>query len=196
MVLTTSIICLSATASLLTLINYNERNGWTLVESQDWLLLGIAVAAGFIGGFLGARAKQVAATVIGFFAGGYLGLWFYEIAYYVVVDLANWPENTAFWVGVGILILGGLVGVWLTRRSEAVALIMVSVFIGVDLIAAVLNLDLSRSFTAVLTLSLALLGLVVQYAQYLREVKAESSVPFAAAAPAAPAPEMFDLDND
>lgn len=196
LVLTTAVICLSGTAGLLTLIKYNEGNGWILAESRDWLLLGIAIAAGVVGGILGARAKRIAVTVIGFFAGGYIGLWFYEIAYYVVVDIANWPEKTAFWVGVGILIAGGLLGVWLTRRSEAVAVIMVSVFIGVDLIVSVLNLDMSKSFTAVIALSLALLGLVVQYAQYLREIKADQTLPFVVTSAAAPAPEMFDLRDD
>lgn len=197
LVLTTVIICLAATSGLLALVFYQERSGWFLAESRDWLLLAIAAAAGVIGGILGARAKHIAAYVIGFFAGGYIGLWFYQIAHYLVVELANWPERTAFWVGVAILVVGGFLGVLLTHRSEAVALIMISVFIGTDLIILVLNLDSSKSFTAVLALSLALLGLVVQYAQYLREIRVDSSLsPLAGPTAAAPAPEMFDLSDD
>lgn len=135
-------------------------------------------------------------TLSVFSRGVFIGLWFYETAYYLVVDIANWPEQTAFWVGLAILLMGGILGIYLTRRSEAVAMILISVFIGVDLISAVLDLDPANSFTAVIMLSLGMLGLVVQYAQYLREVKAERTIPFAAPAPAAPAPEMFELHDN
>jgi hypothetical protein len=44
-------------------------------------------------------------------------------------------------------------------------------------------------------LSLALVGLVFQYAQYLREIKAEVESPFGPAIGPAPAPEYFDLSD-
>ena len=196
MMVTTAIVCIAATAGLLSLIFHNDSNGWVLVDIRDWLLLGITVAAGVIGGILGTRAQPLAVGVIGFFAGGYIGLWLYEIAHFIVVDVVHWPERTAFWVGVAILIVGGLLGIFFTRRSEAIAIIIISVFIGVDLIGMVLNLNPSKSYTAVIMLSLALVGLVVQYAQYLRDIRVEQTIPFSQTVVSAPAPEYFDLSDD
>lgn len=196
MVVTTAIICLAATGGLLALIFLGENNGWALTEEPDWLLLGITVAAGIVGGILGARAEHISAAIVGFFAGGYIGLWFYDIAFHLVVNIAHWPEQTAFWVGVVILIVCGLIGLFLTRRSEAVSLILISVFVGADLIIRALGLSQDRSITAVITISLALLGLVVQYAQYLREIKGDKLSLFAPQTGPAPAPEFFDLSDD
>ena len=191
MLVTTAIICLAATGSLLALIFLGDGSGWALTEGPDWLLLGITVAAGIIGGILGSRQEHVAAAVVGFAAGGYIALWFYDIAFHLVVNIAHWPEQTAFWVGVAILIIGGLVGLFLTRRSEAVALIMITVFVGTDIIIKALSLSPEKSFTAVITISLALFGLVVQYAQYLREIKADR--PQIVADSETPVTEYFDL---
>jgi hypothetical protein len=195
MALTTAIICLTGTGRLLSLIFLNENGAWAIAESRDWLLIGMTVAAGIIGGILGARAERIAVNVVGFFAGGYMGLWFYDIAHQLVVNIAHWPEQTVFWVGVAILAVGGLLGLYFTRRSEAVTVILISAFVGTDLIGGVLNLDPAKSTTAVILISLALLGLVVQYAQYMRELKVERLTLFAETGPA-PAPEYFDLSDD
>ena len=191
MLVTTAIICLAATGSLLALIFLGDGSGWALTEGPDWLLLGITVAAGIIGCILGSRQEHVAAAIVGFAAGGYIALWFYDIAFYLVVNIAHWPEQTTFWVGVAILIIGGLIGLFLTRRSEAVALIMITVFVGTDIIIKALGLSPEKSFTAVITISLALFGLVVQYAQYLREIKADR--PQIVADSETPVTEYFDL---
>jgi hypothetical protein len=195
MIVTTAIICLAATGGLLALIFLGESNIWALTEEPDWLLLGITVAAGIVGGILGAKVEHVAAAIVGFFAGGYIGLWFYDIAFYLVVDITHWPEKTAFWVGVAILIISGLIGLFLTRRSEAVSVILISVFVGTDIIIRALGLSPEKSMTAVISISLALLGLVVQYAQYMREIKAERHGFFSDTGPA-PAPELFNLTDD
>lgn len=195
--LTTAIICLAGTGGFLALVFLGENNGWALTEARDWTLIGITVAVGVIGGVLGARAEHIAAGVIGFFAGAAVGLWLYNISYYVIVTVAEWPEETAFWVGVVILMVGGVLGLFFTRRSEAIAVILISVFVGGDIIGRALNMDPSKSFTAVVLLSLVLLGLVVQYAQYLREIKAEITMPYTtSSASVAPAPEYFDLSDD
>jgi len=196
MVVTTAIICLAATGGLLALIVLRENNAWALTEEPNWLLLGITAAAGIVGGILGSRAEHIAAAIVGFFAGGYIGIWFYDIAYHFVVAVGHWPEETAFWVGVAILIIGGLIGLFLTRRSESVSLILISVFVGVDLIVRALGMSPEKNITAVITISLALLGLIVQYAQYLREIKGDKLSPFAPQTGPAPAPEFFDLSND
>jgi hypothetical protein len=195
MVLTTAIICLAGTAGLLALIYLGENDAWALTKGPNWDLLGITVAAGIIGGILGARSKRIAAAVVGFFAGGYIGLWFYDIAHHLVVNIANWPEQTAFLVGLAILIVCGLLGLFLTRRSEAVAVILISVPVGTNIIIGALDLSPKNSLTAVISISLALLGLVVQYAQYMREIKAERHGFFTETGPA-PATELFDLSDD
>lgn len=195
MAVTTAIICLAGTGSLLALIFLGESNGWALTVEPDWMLLGITVAAGVVGGILGSRVGHTAAVIIGFFAGGYIGLWFYDIAHFLIVDISQWSEQTAFWVGVVILIVSGLIGLFLTRRSEAVSVILISVFVGTDITIKALGLSPEKSFTAVITISLALLGLVVQYAQYMREIKAERRTFYSETGPA-PAPEYFDLSSD
>ncbi len=192
--LTTAIVCLAATGGLLALIVLNESSAWALTEERDWLLLGITVAAGIVGGILGARAEHIAASIVGFAAGGFIALWFYDIAHHIVVDIAHWSEQTAFWVGVAIIIIGGLIGLFLTRRSEAVALILITVFVGTDFIVRALHLSPDKSITAVITISLALLGLVFQYAQYLREIKGE--MPHFVNATGTPVTEFFDLSDD
>jgi len=191
MVLTTAILCLAATGSLLALIFLGDGSAWALTAEPNWLLLGITVAAGIIGGILGSRQEHIAAAIVGFAAGGYIGLWFYDIAFYLVVNIGHWPEQTVFWVGVAILIVGGVVGLYLTRRSEAISLIMITVFVGTDIIIKALGLSTEKSFTAVVTISLALFGLVVQYAQYLREIKAD--LPQVVAEGETPITEYFDL---
>jgi hypothetical protein len=193
--LTTAFILIIGTGSLLAFLFLNESGVLALTEARDWTLIGITVAAGIIGGILGARAEYIAAGVVGFLAGGYIGLWLYRISYYLIVTVAEWPEQTAFWVGVVILIVGGLLGLFFTRRSEAIAVILITVLVGTDLTGKALHMDSSTSFTAVVGLSLALFGLVVQYAQYLREIKADMTTPFATST-AAPAPEYFDLSDD
>jgi hypothetical protein len=195
MAVTTAIISLFGTSSLLALIFLGESAGWALTEELDWLLLGISAAAGIIGGILGARAENIAAKVVGFAAGGYMALWLYGIAFYVIVRVGQWSEQVAFWVGVAILIIGGLLGIYFTMRSKGVALILISVFIGTDIIIRALNLSPQNSFTAVIAISLALIGLVFQYAQFLRETKAERPH-FVAGSSETPAPELFDLSKD
>lgn len=195
MAVTTAIICLAGTGSLLALIFLRESNAWELTKEPNWLLLGITVAAGIVGGILGARLVRTATAVVGFFAGGYMGLWFYDVAHHIVVDIANWSEQRAFWIGVLILIGGGLIGLFLTRRSEAISVILISVFVGTDIIIRALGLSPQSSFTAVVAISLALLGLVVQYAQYMREIKAERRG-FFSETTRTPAPELFDLSED
>jgi len=50
-------------------------------------------------------------------------------------------------------------------------MVLISVIIGVEIIYAALNLNPSSSITAVVLLSLALVGMVVQYAEYARQTQ-------------------------
>lgn len=192
---TTAIICLAFMGQMLAVIFLGQDTVRALAEQQAWILLAVTLAAGIIGGILGSRAKSIAANIIGFVAGGYIALWFYDIAFYLMVSLADWPQQTAFLVGVILLIIGGLVGLILTRRDEGVAVILVSVFVGAHLIVTMLGLSSDSSFRAVISISLALLGLVVQYAQYLREIQVERPL-FTTHVADRPAPELFDLSDE
>jgi len=192
---TTALISMAAVGSLIAFVVLGENNAWALTEEPNWLLLGITVAAGVIGAILGARAEHIAAAVIGLFAGGYIALWFLDVAIHIVVSIGKLPEAMSFWVGVAVLIIGGILGFLLTRRSEPEALIMISVFVGADIIIRSLNLDQNKPITAVIAISLALLGVVFQYAQYLREINVDIHGHFTDIGPA-PAPELFDLSDD
>ena len=75
-------------------------------------------------------------------------------------------------MGILLFVVGGLLGLYLTRRYRAEALILVSMAVGTEIVVLALGLDMSRSYTAVIALSLALVGVVMQYADYLREIKA------------------------
>ena len=90
MALTAAIVCLAAAGGLLALIIFGENAIWSLTEEREWLLLGITVAAGIVGGILGAKAEHIAASVVGFAAGGYIALWFYDIAHHIVMLITIW----------------------------------------------------------------------------------------------------------
>ena len=81
-------------------------------------------------------------------------------------------------------------GVWLTRRYGDEILIIITVVIGVEIIYRALSLESSSSFTAVIILSLCLVGVVVQYADYLRLLRV--AAPIISAEPALP--EIFPPD--
>jgi len=69
------------------------------------------------------------------------------------------------------------VGLLLTRRSQDVAIILISIVNGPEIFVQALRLNRSANLTAVITLNLALIGVVVQYASYLREERAETLPP-------------------
>ena len=88
--------------------------------------------------------------------------------------LAQRSESLVTWVTLVVIIVGGLAGLWLVRKSRDEALILITMLIGVQFILEVLGLDKSSSWTAIVILSLGLAGMLVQYSFYLREVKART----------------------
>ncbi|NJN53744.1 MAG: hypothetical protein HC804_02670 [Anaerolineae bacterium] len=114
---------------------------------------------------------KLAVAMIGILVGADLALWFYDISYHLVTVVASWPEETAVLVGLLIVLIGALIGFWFVRQYRDEALVLASVALGTEIVYLTLGLSENSSFTAVLVLSVALAGVVVQYADYLRELK-------------------------
>ncbi len=173
---TLGIVAAVGTANLLAAFFISSNSsGLDIVKNRDWILLAIAVAAGIVGYVLGRNYLDTAVAVIGFIAGASAALWFIEVINYIIAQVEGIPNSFAFWLILLVLIIGGILGLVLTRHFPEDALILISVYIGVDIIGQVLGLNPSGNFTALIVLSLALVGMVVQYADYLRQLKSQSS---------------------
>jgi hypothetical protein len=99
-------------------------------------------------------------------------LWLFEIVAYGVTNAANLSAQVADVLGWVLILIGGLFGLWLVRQSRDEALILITILIGTELIQDALQLSKTSSWAAILTLGLALAGVLVQYAYYLQETKA------------------------
>ncbi len=175
--ITLGIVGAATTANLLAaLILSLDANGWDLVVKREWLLLAIAAAAGVVGYFLGRNYLDTAVAVIGFIAGASAATWLIDIIVYLTERVDEVPNSSVIWIVLFFLIIGGIIGWQLTRHFPQDALILISVYVGVDIIAQALDLSPTSNFTALITLSLALVGMVVQYADYLRQLKSQSSI--------------------
>ncbi|MCA9948550.1 MAG: hypothetical protein KDE48_02805 [Anaerolineales bacterium] len=173
---TLGIVAAAGTANLLAAFFISSNSsGWDIVVNRDWLLLVIALAAGLVGYVLGRNYLDTAVAVIGFIAGASAALWFIEIIYYIVAQVEGVPDSAAAWLIMVVLIAGGTLGLMLTRHFPEDALILISVYIGVDIIGQTLDLKPSGNLTALIMLSLGLVGMVVQYADYLRQLKSQTS---------------------
>lgn len=140
-------------------------NSWALIENELWWSILIAALMGALGVFIGLKFERLAVDVIGFAVGVYVATWFDE-----VLLALNGQDTSDFtwWIAL-IFVAAGVLGIWITRQDPDQALILISVIIGSITIANGLDLDQTKSMTAVITLSLSLAGVVVQYASYLRE---------------------------
>lgn len=145
-----------------------------LIELRAWDLVGIAFAAGVLGVILGRFKPGIAVSAIGFIAGADITLWFYEISSYLVVVVAQLSEQVAFGLGLVLLLIGGIIGLWLIRKYRDEILIIVTMLVGVQLILNGFQFDSKSSLTAIIIITLALVGVVVQYADYLRELEAKT----------------------
>lgn len=171
--ITLGIIGLSATANFFANFVLDLDNGWDLINSQQWLFMGIALVIGVIGFLFGRAKPQVAKQVIGFAAGADITLWFYDISTHIMTNVAQLSETAAIVVGLVLFFIGGMLGLWLVRTVEDEALILITMIVGAQMIQAALGLNRTSGLTAILVLTLALAGLLVQYALYLREIKSE-----------------------
>ena len=171
---TLGVLGLATAAILLAVFVAGVETGKELIDTQEWGLVGIAVGVGVLGIIVGRFKPDLAALVIGFAAGAYVAVWLYDIAEYFIADVANLPESMVSWVVLVAIIIGGLLGLSLVRRSRDEALIFITMLLGVMLVQSAITLTHTSSWSAIVFISLALAGVLVQYAQYLREMKALS----------------------
>ena len=171
---TAGIVGLTVTGRLLSVLVAGFDTGRELIEYREWGMVGLALLVGLVGIVLGRLKPNLAALLIGFAAGADLALFLYDIAAYLIVDLARLSESLVVWVTLVVIILGGLFGLWLVRKSRDEALILITMLIGVQFIQEALGFDKSSSWTAIIMLSLGLAGLLVQYSVYLRELRARA----------------------
>jgi hypothetical protein len=168
---TMGIVGLTVTIRLLSVLVAGLDTGLELIEFREWELVGLAVVVGLVGIVIGRFKSNVAVLLIGFAAGADLALWLYKIVDYLVIEVAQLPESVAVWVGLAVIIMGGLFGLWLVRKYRDEALILITMLIGVQFIQEAIGFDKSSSWTAIIILSLGLAGMLVQYASYLHEIK-------------------------
>jgi hypothetical protein len=171
---TLGVMALIATARFLAIFVAGVEFGRQLIELEAWDLVGIAFAAGVLGLILGKFKPGIAVSVIGFIAGADIILWFYEISSHLIVVVARLSEQIALGIGLLSLLLGGLLGAWLARKYGDEIIIIVTMLVGVQLIQDGFRLDSQSSLTAIIIISLALVGVLVQYADYLREMEAKA----------------------
>ena len=171
--LTLGVIGLGSTADLLAVLIADLDNGWDLFEAQQWLLLAIAVVMGVLGFLLGRAKPHVAIQVIGFLAGADLSLWLYDISAHVMTNMARLSEDAALGVGLLLIVIGGLLGLWLVTVKEDEAIILITMILGAQMIQSAFNMSPTSSWTAIIILTLCLGGVLVQYALYLREIKSD-----------------------
>ena len=170
-------IGLIVSANMLAVLVLGGDRGRDLIAAEAWGLIGIAFLVGVLGLLLGRFKPDWAVLLTGFAAGADLALWFYDIAAYLITAVAGQSEQFAFWIGLLVLLIGGLFGLWLVLRSRDEALILITMLIGVQLIQDSMGFSLSSSWTAIVLGALALAGVLVQYAAYLRDLKAEQTEP-------------------
>jgi hypothetical protein len=172
---TLGVVGLAATANLLAVLVAGVDTGRDLIYGQAWDLLGIALAVGVVGVVLGRFAPALAVLLIGFVAGADVALWLYDISAYLITAVAQLSEQIALWVGLGIILLGGLAGLWFVRKYRDEALILITMVLGTQLIILGLGISTRSSWTAIVALGLALFGVVRQYADYLSESEGDAS---------------------
>jgi len=166
---TLGIVSLTVSARMLAVFAAGLDSGRDLIEFRQWDLATIAIAIGLVGVLLGWLAPKLSVLIIGFAAGADVALFFYEISSYLVIDVAQMSELAAQVVGLVMIIIGGLLGLWLVRRRRDETLILITMLIGVQLIQDAVGLNPDSSWTAILLITLGLAGILAQYAVYLRE---------------------------
>jgi hypothetical protein len=167
---TAGVIMTIASANLLAILVARLDNAWELIELGRWQLTLIALGIGLVGVLLGRYKPDIASLIVGFLACADIALWFSDILVYLFDSIAGLPGNISLWIGIGLLFIGGIPGLYLTRRYPRRAIIVISVLVGVQIINLALGLSPTSSFSAVVLLSLTLLGVVVQYAEYARSM--------------------------
>lgn len=174
---TLGIVGLSAAANLLAVLIGGGSAGKDLIANEQWILVGIAVLIGAIGVALGKYKPDIAVFCIGFIAGADAALWLYKIWTHFITNVARQSDRSALLTGLIIILIGGFLGLWLIRTVRDEALILITMLLGSELILDGFGLDPTSSWTAIIMIALALAGVLVQYAIYLREIKSNELTP-------------------
>lgn len=181
-----AIIGLAVTGNLLAALVAGLDSGWDLARQGEWLLVGIAFAVGALGWYVGKTRPDMGVALIGVTAGADIALWLREIIDYLSVESGAASPDTAVFLNIPAILVGGLLGWLFIRHYRDEALILVTVVIGVEIIFLALRLNSSSSLTAVILLSISLVGVVVQYADYLRGIKGTTNLDEPAESPYPP----------
>jgi hypothetical protein len=124
----------------------------------------VPAAAAVLGALAAQYRRPVAYALIGLATGGALAIW--------IVQLTQPPDFALdFWSALGILIVMGL-GMLFVFRFGDVALIILSAGVGASLIVHALNLPTDSLLVSALALAAAIASLVIQYHDYLVELRA------------------------
>ena len=127
-----------------------------LPDQPQWVVMAVAVVAGFLGAILAILLQKIAVGVAGFIAGGYLLL--YLLSFFNV-DLGSLQVLT--WA---IFIVGGIVGALLVGIIFDMALIILSSGAGAALIANALmgDFSLQQAAAALVFIVLFVVGIAIQ----------------------------------
>lgn len=141
-----------------------------LITQGEWLAVGLAVGAGALAAVLGRTYPRGAIGAAGFATGAVVLGWFDTIVLYAGGQGVQ--AAAPLWLILLLILIGGAVGAYLTLRSPETAVVLISTLLGVYLLVEALGLNRNSVWVVILELALALTGVVVQYAAYLREQKA------------------------
>ena len=143
-------------------VNLILGNSASTAEGVSWLdvaLIGVAV----VGGLAGRQQRTIAYGLVGLATGGALGIWFARLFLPPDVGIDIWSA------AVIVLFMG--LGMLFVLRYGDVALILLSAGVGVSLIAYGLALPTDSTWVAALGLAAAIAGIVIQYHDYLVELR-------------------------
>lgn len=174
---TLGIVGMSATANLLAVLIAGEDAGRDLITNQQWVLVGIVVLVGAVGVVLGKYKTDIAVLCLGFIAGADAALWFYNVSTHFITNVARQSERSAYVTGLILILVGGILGLWLIQKLRDEALILITMFVGTELIMDGFGFSPTSSWTAIVIITLSLAGVLLQYAIYLREIKSNELVP-------------------
>ncbi len=128
-----------------------------LAGRPEWVILLVAIVAGFIGAGLAIFFQRLAIALAGFLAGGYI-----LVSLLAVLGLD--AGGALYWV---LYIIGGIIGAVLTTVLFDWALIVLSSIAGANLIVTALNLTPpAHAFWLVL---LAIVGVIIQALLFQRD---------------------------
>ncbi len=130
-----------------------------LQTQPDWVILLIALGAGLLGVVLSIFLQRIVVGIAGFFAGGY---------FLSNLEMALLHENhdVVRWLAFAV---GGLLGMILTIYLLDPALIILSSLAGATAVSQ--NVSLDPQAKGLLFIILAIVGILVQAGQYVRDRK-------------------------